>query len=95
MEKYAYEMSSLEADILEPPETPETPEPPEPPVYAVVTAKKLNLRELPTKSQEAKVIQILKEGDLVLVSETSGEWARVFSENGIEGYVMREFIKEE
>lgn len=92
MEKYAYEMSSLEGDILE---TPETPEPPEPPVYAVVTAKKLNLRELPTKSQEAEVIQILKEGDLVLVSETSGEWAKVFSENGIEGYVMREFIKEE
>lgn len=86
MENHAYEMGSLEADILELPEQP---------VYAVVTAKKLNLRELPTKSQEAKVIHILEEDDLVLVSEVSGEWARVYSENGIEGYVMREFIKEE
>lgn len=64
------------------------------PVYAVVLAERLNLRELPTRSNEINIIHVLEEGDRVQVEEISGEWAKVYMENGLQGYVMREFIYE-
>lgn len=56
-----------------------------------VTAHKLYLRKQPTKKSE--VVTILKRGMVLVASGFEGKWLTVETETGLEGYVMKQFVK--
>ena len=73
----------------------ETPDDVEEPkiVYGEVTnCKKLNVRTAPTLKATSKMI--VNENDIVEIieSESTDEWFRVCTENGVKGYCMRRYI---
>ena len=62
-------------------------------VYGEVTnCKKLNVRTAPTLKATSKMI--VNENDIVEIieSESTDEWFRVCTENGVKGYCMRRYI---
>lgn len=60
-------------------------------VVKVIT-KKLNLRFEPNK--DSKALKILNEGDELIAQAIEDDaWYKVYTEAGIEGYVMREFVE--
>lgn len=62
-------------------------------VKAVVTCKRLNVRENP--SIKAKVLITVSEGDVIRIIETgkNADWFRAVV-NDVRGYVMKEYVKE-
>ncbi len=66
----------------------------EPETFVVkVITKKLNLRFEPNKT--SKALLVLNEGAELIAQEIADDpdWYKVYTEAGIEGYVMREFVK--
>lgn len=66
-----------------------------PEVKGVVTAAKLNVRELPNK--DAKVVTILNKGDVVVIDndaeEAHEEFFKIVTADGLDCYCMKKFIE--
>lgn len=70
-----------------------TPEPPEEPMYGEVTdCKKLNVRN--AADTEAEVLCTIDAGSEVVIigSESTDEFYKVFTAAGVEGFCMKQFI---
>jgi len=63
-------------------------------VAIVVGCKKLNVRSQP-KKQIPNIIGILTEGDEVRVQTIGDEWSNILTAEGLNGYVLRKFLKED
>lgn len=66
----------------------------EDPTFIVkVNTPRLNLRS--AASKESDSLMVLNEGDELLAQEVSGStvWYKAYTEAGIEGYVMIDFVK--
>ena len=62
-------------------------------INVLVTCTSLNVRK--AASKESSVLSVVKKDDILEVEETiEKEWTKVKTQNGVEGYVMTEFIKE-
>ena len=66
--------------------------PKEPKRFKIVNCTNLNLREKADRTSSVKTI--LKAGEIVTVESSTEDWAHVYTDNGVEGYVMKEFIEE-
>lgn len=60
------------------------------PKAAVVSTYKLNVRQEPNKL--SKVLCVLDSGTNIMVDNSDEDWAHVYTEHGVEGYVMKEYI---
>ena len=60
------------------------------PVDRYVNADKLNVREKPTK--DSTLITSLKRGDKVSYYKTEGDWARIATSSGQDGYVLAGYL---
>lgn len=61
-------------------------------VVEITKCKFLNMRKHPNKN--ADIVCILKQGDCVMVTGLSSSgWARVYTEAGLMGYVVADYIK--
>jgi hypothetical protein len=67
--------------------------PKEPKTAKVISSGKLNVRKTPGK--DGTVLCLINPGSKLLVEGVNDGWAHVYTESGIEGYVMSEFIKED
>lgn len=74
----------LEKDTTTPPNEPKD--------FKVVNCSNLNVREKADRSSAVKVI--IKAGAKVVVEEIVEDWAHIYTDSGVEGYVMKEFIEE-
>jgi uncharacterized protein YgiM (DUF1202 family) len=64
----------------------------EPRMAKVISPGKLNVRKGPDKSSD--VICLVSPDANILIEDVDGDWAHIYTDVGIEGYVMVEFIKE-
>lgn len=60
--------------------------------FVVVDSFKLKVREAPTKSSEVKCI--VDKGDELIVKDILDDWLHIIMNDGFEGFVMKEFVKE-
>ena len=58
----------------------------------VVNCHRVNVRTMPSKG--SPVICTLNEGDQITIKEIANGWAHINADLGVEGYVMKEFIRE-
>jgi uncharacterized protein YgiM (DUF1202 family) len=58
----------------------------------VVNCNQLNIRSKPNKDSE--IVCVVDVGSLLEINGASNGWARVYTEQGIKGYAMKEYIKE-
>jgi hypothetical protein len=56
----------------------------------VISPHKVNMREEATKN--SKVLCILDPGTNVVVESVDGDWVHIYIPQGIDGYVMKEYI---
>ena len=63
------------------------------PITASVSCALLNVREFPSK--DSAVLCVVKEGSSLMVDTSDGEWVHVYTPCGMEGYVVKQFIKED
>lgn len=80
-------------DKVAPVEEVATPEPPEEPLYGEVSGcARLNVRKEP--DAEAEVLCVIEEGSEVVIvgSESTNEFYKVFTAAGVEGFCMKMFI---
>lgn len=61
-----------------------------PPVYKFISANMLNIRKEP--SSETQKLGEITYGNRVQVFEESKEWIRILTKDGIEGYVLKEYV---
>lgn len=64
---------------------------PEPVNAKVVDCDRLNIRE--KSNLDADILGRIKVGEIVIVDKIVGDWAHVCTSAGIEGFVMRKYIK--
>lgn len=59
-----------------------------------VTTTTLNIRETPVVAAD-NVVTVVNEGTVVMIDYpvADGDWFKVYTEAGIEGYCMKEFVK--
>ncbi len=70
-----------------------SPTPTQPPVILVVSARRLNLRDAP--SRDGTLLTTLDNGDqLVQLSEPQDDWVEVRTEDGLTGYVFAQYVTE-
>ncbi|MDW7659644.1 MAG: SH3 domain-containing protein [Bacillota bacterium] len=68
-----------------------SPTPTEPPVILVVSARRLNLRDTP--SRDGTLLTTLDNGDqLVQLSEPEDDWVKVRTDDGLTGYVFAQYV---
>lgn len=67
--------------------------PPEPQVFVRVVANRLNVRQGPGTDQPS--LGKVKKGDRLLLAEGTGEWWKIFLEDGREGWVKAEYVRRE
>ena len=99
--KYAEKKNEVTADMVETPaedivetieEAPEVAET----VYGVVCGcENLNIRSAPDATSKVNILCKVEKGSKVVVDESrsSDDWLRVCTENGIEGFCMKEYIQ--
>lgn len=63
------------------------------PKATVIGCIKLNVRSAPNKL--GNILAVIDQGSNMLVRSTKDYWAHIYTDSGIDGYVMEEFIKEE
>lgn len=66
-------------------------EPAEATLLKVANCNKAYIREAPTK--ESNQLTIVSKGDELLMEETSGDWYKVTTQTGVEGYIMKELTE--
>lgn len=87
------EEENVEAEIVEKEETEEIDEVEDDLVFGRVKADRLYLRE--KASKDSKDLKILDKDEEVMIDEPvdpSSDWIHVCSQEGLEGYVMKEFV---
>lgn len=84
------EVASVEVDLVE--ETVETVTLPKTVEGVVVNCAKLNVREEPSATADVVTILNSMSEIEINVDESTGEWFKVCTATGIEGYCMRKFI---
>lgn len=57
----------------------------------IANAEKVYLRSEP-EVRDGNDVKVLDKGTDVLISDISGEWCKICTESGLEGYVMKKFI---
>lgn len=68
-----------------------SPTPTEPPVILVVSARRLNLRDMP--SRDGTLLTTLDHGDeLIQLSEPEDDWVKVRTGDGLTGYVFAQYV---
>lgn len=79
--------TEIEKQLLDIPDKPK-----EPAKYIVVNCNRLNVREKP--SMDSAILCVLNNSETMLVEDIVDGWAHVYTEFGIEGYIVEEYIKE-
>ena len=62
-------------------------------IYIVCDCQELNIRSEP--STEGSILCVVDEGSQLLIEkDIDDEWAHIYTSCGIEGYVMKRYIRE-
>lgn len=75
---------ALEKDTTTPPNEPKD--------FKVINCSNLNVRKKADRGSSVKAI--IKAGQKVVVEEIVDDWAHIYTDSGVEGYVMKEFLEE-
>lgn len=57
----------------------------------IANAEKVYLRSEP-EVRDGNDVKVLDKGTDILISDISGEWCKICTESGLEGYVMKKFV---
>lgn len=57
----------------------------------IANAEKVYLRSEP-EVRDGNDVKVLDKGTDVLIGDISGEWCKICTESGLEGYVMKKFV---